>query len=81
MIDVLNCVLMVTVGIVYTSPDLTISDVMLLAGWQQCSRCRIQPTHPELHLKLATGTLFTYNYAPLQMQKMCLHTGMTWCSS
>lgn len=33
-IDVLNCVQMVTVGIVHTSPDLKIPDVLLLAGWQ-----------------------------------------------
>lgn len=38
--EVIN-VQMVTVGIVCTSPDLKIPDIVLLAGWQWCSRCQI----------------------------------------
>lgn len=113
-IDVHNSMQVVTVGIAYTSPNLTIPDMLLARPALSCAvhakndqhtrgrvlkssktlhLTRLLPlkfvklsvySHEkkQLHLKLATGRSFTYNYAPLRMQKkMRLHTGKTWCSS
>lgn len=72
-IDVLNCVQMTTVGIAYTSPDLTIPDVMLLTQPAASGAVGAKQDHTQVRVLKSAKSLELTRLLPLKCVKLSVY--------